>query len=76
MKSSLELVTKGSYPKICAIDFENLGSIDLKRAVSRSGLVKLQHDYSCEQVFKLLDEKLTKADAVKSATIRDVGIHS
>jgi hypothetical protein len=76
MKSSLELVTKGSYPKICAIDFENLGSIDLKRAVSRSGLVKLQHDYSCEQVFKLLDEKLTKADVVKSATIRDVGIHS
>jgi hypothetical protein len=76
MKSSLELVTKGSYPKICAIDFENLRSIDLKRAISRLGLIKLQHDYSCEQVFKLLDEKLTKADAAKSTTSGDVGIHS
>jgi hypothetical protein len=76
MESSLELVTKSSYPKICAVDFEKLFSIDLMKAVDRSGLVKLQHDYSCEQVFKLLNEKLTKGHEVKSTLYGRAGVHS
>ncbi len=63
MKSALEFVTTGSYPKIMAVDFNHLDKINLAQAVDRAGLAKLQQDYFCENVFKPLVEKLTNGNA-------------
>jgi hypothetical protein len=76
MKSSIELVTSSSFPKICAINFKELNSVDLRRAVDRSGLIHQVHDYSCEQVFKLLNEKLSNGHADEATSVGHVRIDS
>jgi hypothetical protein len=58
MKTSLELVTCGVYPKITAIDLADLDRLPLQSILDRSGLVYSPSPFYCEQVFMPLLDKL------------------
>ena len=64
MKSSLPLVTEGTYPRIVSVDFQNLDSINLKQITDHSLLGYKQFDFYCEGILKPLADKLTKRNAV------------
>jgi len=64
MKSSLALVTRGTYPRIVALNFEQLGTLNLEQLTDHSALVKKEFDFYCEGILEPFAEKLTKRNAV------------
>jgi hypothetical protein len=64
MKSSLGYCTVGTYPRIIAVNFQALASIDPEKEADHSGLVWNQHEFVCEEVFKPLADKLINEHTV------------
>jgi hypothetical protein len=48
MKSAFAYQTTDTYPKIIAVDFTQLHTLDLFASVDRSGMQEQQRDFSCE----------------------------
>lgn len=59
MKSSLSYVTKGVFPKIIPVDFQNLQQFDLNQAIARCGLRFQESQYICENVLGTLWKKIS-----------------
>ena len=57
MNSSLSFTTTDRFPKIMAVDFDNLEQINVEDAISHSGLNYKPSPYYCEQVFDVLFEQ-------------------
>ncbi len=51
MKGCFPYITSGSYPKVMAVDFEDLEKWHLNTAIDRNGLAMKLHHYSYEKVF-------------------------
>jgi hypothetical protein len=58
MISSLKFQTGNTFPKIFAVDFSQLKSLDLKKVLDRSGLSEKQYEFNCEIAYRPLAEKL------------------
>ncbi len=58
MTGSLPYVTHGVYPKIIAIDFQQLETLDLHAATNRSGLTYRPSTFYCEQIYEPLWQRL------------------
>ena len=48
MKSAFEYQTTDTYPRIVAVDFTQLNTLDLFATVDRTGMREKQRDFSCE----------------------------
>lgn len=53
-------ITKGIYPKVVPVDFENLKQFDWKTAIDKSNLNYNPSEYYCEEVYEGLIEELLK----------------
>lgn len=53
-------ISKKSYPKVFALDFENMSKFDFRKAIDKSDLLYYPSDYFCEKEFESLTEKLLK----------------
>ncbi len=54
MLSSHTMVTKGTYPKVIAIDFTRLKELNLEELTSNQGLSYQKFDYNCESTYEKL----------------------
>jgi hypothetical protein len=61
MTGSLPYVTKGTYPRVMALDFEKMEEADLFAMTDNSGLVFKPSSFYSEQVYAPLWEKLLNA---------------
>ncbi len=62
IKGSLPYVTKGTYPKIIAIDFSALHAVDLSKAIEREGYSFHQGSFYYEDVLRSIKNKLLEID--------------
>lgn len=60
MSGSLPYMTTTTYPKVVAVDFQNLENFDWKQAVDRSGLAYAASPYFCEDVYRPLWKLLSE----------------
>ena len=67
MKSSLEFCTVGTFPRIVAIDFNQLDSIDLNKEVDHTLLRQHQQEFACEKVFEPLAQQMIRAGLAQQA---------
>ena len=58
LKTSLSFVTKDSYPKVLAVDFNKLEQIQLPHLIDRDKLVFTPCPYYCEMALEQLFEKM------------------
>jgi hypothetical protein len=58
MKGSLPYITKGTYPKVIAVDFTRLNQADYKSMVNHADLVYHQPAYFCEELIEKLGKQL------------------
>lgn len=60
MVTSLPFVTTGTYPKIIALDFENINAVTCHALLNRKELSFKQLDFSCGMALRSLGESLSK----------------
>ncbi len=62
MTGSLQYVSDVSYPKILALDFTDLRSVDLNKLIDREGLTFRRSVFSCEEALEDITLRLSAHD--------------